>query len=142
MVQFTIIPRGRGYWIELPGKDGSRESAIDALLYRLTMLAPALPAVLLACTVSSPAPMAVTPPIHSISIKGTYDGVMQLVSGLPMTCGNDDTLTLQVANNEFGYTLNQSQVPWQPVRSFNVAIASDGSLQAKAGTASIRENRH
>src|ERR1700722_8993899 len=101
MVQFTIIPRGRGYWIELPGKDGSRESAIDALLYRLTMLAPALPAVLLACTVSSPAPMAVTPPIHSISIKGTYDGVMQLVSGLPMTCGNDDTLTLQVANNEF-----------------------------------------
>ena len=26
MVQFTIIPRGRGYWIEIVGNDGSRQA--------------------------------------------------------------------------------------------------------------------
>ena len=29
-------------------------------------------------------------------------------------------------------------LPWQTVRSFNVAIAPDGSFKAQAGTASIR----
>jgi hypothetical protein len=43
-----------------------------------------------------------------------------------------------VANDAFSYTLNQPQVPWKPVRSFDVTIASDGSFQAQSGAAYIR----
>jgi hypothetical protein len=43
MVQFTIIPRGRGYWIEATGEDGSRETVErydteDAAIRRLRVL--------------------------------------------------------------------------------------------------------
>jgi hypothetical protein len=43
MVQFTIIPRGRGYWIEIVGNDGSRQAVErydteDAAIRRLRML--------------------------------------------------------------------------------------------------------
>jgi hypothetical protein len=43
MVQFTIIPRGRGYWIEIVGNDGSRQAVErydteDAAIRRLRVL--------------------------------------------------------------------------------------------------------
>ena len=43
MVQFTIIPRGRGYWIEATGADGSRQTVErydteDAAIRRLRAL--------------------------------------------------------------------------------------------------------
>jgi hypothetical protein len=62
---------------------------------------------------------------------------MQLTSGQVMSCGDQDPLTLTVANNAFSYTLNQPQIPWQTTRSFNVAIASDGSFNAQSGSASF-----
>jgi hypothetical protein len=115
--------------------------AIHSPLLRVWLLPPPLFAFLLACTASPtspPPPVAVTPPTQPASINGTYDGAMQLISGLPMSCGTEDMLTLQVANRAFAYQLNQPQVPWQPVRAFNVVIAADGSFQAQAGTAYIR----
>jgi hypothetical protein len=94
------------------------------------------------CTItpqSSPvAPVAVTQPARPVSVNGTYNGITQLVRGAAMSCGTEDMLTLRVVDNAFSYTLNQPQVTWQPVRSFNVAIAPDGSFQAQSGTASIR----
>jgi hypothetical protein len=63
---------------------------------------------------------------------------MQLISGSAISCGTEDMLTLHVANNAFAYQLNQPQVPWQPVRAFNVVIAADGSFQAQSGTAYMR----
>lgn len=94
------------------------------------------------CTSTPPpppvAPIAVTQPSRPVSVNGTYNGITQLVQGSAMSCGTQDMLTLHVADNSFGYTLNQPQVPWQPVRSFNVVIASDGSFQAQSGAAYIR----
>jgi hypothetical protein len=82
------------------------------------------------CTItpqSSPvAPVAVTQPARPVSVNGTYNGITQLVRGAAMSCGTEDMLTLRVVDNAFSYTLNQPQVTWQPVRSFNVAIAPDG----------------
>jgi hypothetical protein len=46
-------------------------------------------------------------------------------------------LTFRVVNNAFRYTLNQPQVVWQPVRTFTIAIAPDGSFEGQSGTASI-----
>jgi hypothetical protein len=70
-----------------------------------------------------------------VIINGTYNGFTQLVRGSAMSCGTEDMLTLRVVDNAFGYTLSQPQVPWQPVRSFNVVIAPDGSFQAQSGAA-------
>ncbi len=84
------------------------------------------------------APMAATKPIRPASVNGTYNGITQLVRGAAMSCGTQDMLTLRVVDNSFGYTLNQPQVTWQPVRSFNVVIAPDGTFQAQSGTAYIR----
>jgi hypothetical protein len=94
------------------------------------------------CTSTPPAPpvapVAVAQPARPVSVNGTYNGITQLVRGAAMSCGTEDMLTLRVVDNAFSYTLNQPQVTWQPVRSFNVAIASDGSFQAQSGTAYIR----
>jgi hypothetical protein len=84
------------------------------------------------------APTAVVQPSRQVSVDGTYDGITQLVRGSAMSCGTQDMLTLRVADNAFGYTLNQPQVTWQPVRSFNVVIAPDGTFQAQSGSAYIR----
>jgi len=84
------------------------------------------------------APAAVALPTAPVSVNGTYNGIMQLVQGTPMSCGTEDVLTLRVTNDAFSYTLNQPQVPDQPTRIFNVAIASDGSFQAASGAAYIR----
>jgi hypothetical protein len=94
------------------------------------------------CTSTPPpspaAPVAFVQPTRPVSVNGTYNGITQLVRGAAMSCGTEDMLTLRVVDNAFGYTLNQPQVTWQPVRSFKVAIAPDGSFQAQSGTASIR----
>jgi hypothetical protein len=63
---------------------------------------------------------------------------MRLIQGTPESSGTDDMLTLSVTNNAFSYALNQPQVPDQPTRIFNVAIASAGSFQAASGAAYIR----
>jgi hypothetical protein len=84
------------------------------------------------------APIAVTQPTRPASVNGLYNGITQLVSGAAMSCGTQDMLALRVVDNSFGYTLNQPQVTWQPVRSFNVVIAPDGTFQAMSGAAYIR----
>ena len=55
-----------------------------------------------------------------------------------MSCGTQDVLTIRVADNAFSYTLQQPEVPWQPVRSFQAMITPDGSFQAQSGPAYIR----
>jgi hypothetical protein len=115
--------------------------AIHLPLFRVGWLLPALVGFLSACTASPtppPTPVAVAPPIQPVPINGTYDGVMQLISGSAISCGTEDMLTLHVANNAFAYQLNQPQIPWQPVRAFNVVIGADGSFQAQSGTAYMR----
>ena len=84
------------------------------------------------------APAAVALPTAPVSVNGTYNGIMRLIQGTPVSSGTDDMLTLSVTNNAFSYALNQPQVPDQPTRIFNVAIASAGSFQAASGAAYIR----
>ena len=55
-----------------------------------------------------------------------------------MSCGTQDSLSLQVRNGTFNYVLAQPQVPWQPRRVFQVTIAPDGSFQAQSGAAYIQ----
>ena len=83
-------------------------------------------------------PAAVKQPVGPVVVNGTFNGITQLVQGAAMSCGTQDMLTLHVANNAFAYTLSQPQVSWQPTRSFQVAIAPDGSFQAQSGAAYIR----
>jgi hypothetical protein len=83
-------------------------------------------------------PAVVQQPVGPVVVNGTFNGITQLVQGAAMSCGTQDMLTLHVVNNAFAYTLNQPQVPWQPARSFQVAIAPDGSFQAQSGAAYIR----
>ncbi len=85
-----------------------------------------------------PPPPPVAQPSGPVAVNGAFNGIMQLVEGLPASCGTQDTLTLNVVSNAFSYTLNQPQVPGQPTRTFNVMIASDGSYQAQSGAAFIR----
>lgn len=97
-------------------------------------------AILAACATPPPTPpiaVVAAPPVPPTPVNGTYNGIMQLRRGPAISCGDQDLLTLSVANNAFSYTLNQPQVPWQPVRSFSVAITTDGSFQAQSGAASI-----
>jgi hypothetical protein len=94
------------------------------------------------CTTTPPSspvtPAAVIQPAGPVSVNGTYNGITQLVQGPAISCGTQDMLTLHIVHNTFGYTLNQPQVSWQPVRSFNVVIAPDGSFQSQSGAAYIR----
>jgi hypothetical protein len=92
------------------------------------------------CTTTPPpiAPTPVAAPTLPVSVNGTYNGVMQLVQGLPTSCGTDNMFTLSVTNNAFSYTLNQPQVPGQPTRVFNVVIASNGSFQTAPGAVFMR----
>ena len=84
------------------------------------------------------APAVVAPPTAPVSVNGTYNGIMQLIQGIPTSCGTEDMLTLRVTNNAFSYTLNQPDVVSHPVRSFNVVIMPDGSFDAQSGAAYIR----
>jgi len=92
------------------------------------------------CTASPqpPPPTAAALPARPVPVDGTYNGTTQLVRGDPISCGTQDSFTLRVANKAFHYVLNQPQVTWQPQRSFDVVIASDGAFQTQSGTAYIR----
>jgi hypothetical protein len=83
-------------------------------------------------------PAAVARPAGPVSVNGTFNGIMQTTQGTNLSCGTMDMLTLNVVNNAFSYTLNQPDVVSQPVRSFNVVIAPDGSFDAQSGAAYIR----
>jgi hypothetical protein len=91
------------------------------------------------CAVPAQPPQtAIAPtPARVVPIDGSYNGIAQLVSGAAVSCGTQDAVNLQVQNSAFRYVLNQPQVPWQPRRTFDVVIASDGSFQAQSGPASI-----
>jgi hypothetical protein len=95
------------------------------------------------CSASSAPPALPQPPVQAapigpVSFDGVYNGTTQLISGSNLSCGSQDPLTFRVVDDAFSYTLNQPQVVWQPVRSFDVAIAHDGSFQSQSGTASIQ----
>jgi len=78
------------------------------------------------------------PPLARVTtVNGTYNGLMQLVSGSPISCGTSDEFTLQVQNKAFRYVLNQPQVAWQPQRVFAATIAPDGSFRAGSDVAYI-----
>jgi hypothetical protein len=85
-----------------------------------------------------PPPLAVSPPLAtSSSFNGSYNGMMQLSSGSPDSCGTQDIFTLRVTANGFQYVLRQPQVPWRPSVAFAVGIAPDGSFGAASGGAFI-----
>jgi len=77
------------------------------------------------------------PPARPVPIDGSYNGVMQLVSGSADSCGTQDIFTLQVRNRAFSYVLRQPQVPWRPSVPFGVSIGPDGSFHAASGGAQI-----
>jgi len=76
-------------------------------------------------------------PARAASVNGTYNGLMQLVSGPPIACGTSNAFALVVQNNAFRYVLNQPQVPWQPQRTFAAVIAPDGSFRSGTDAAYI-----
>jgi hypothetical protein len=90
------------------------------------------------CSVTPPPSLRPAAAKVSASFDGNYNGTTQLIRGSNIACGSQDPMTLHVVNNGFSYTLNQPQVVWQPVRSFEVIIAPDGSFQSQSGPASIR----
>ena len=98
-------------------------------------------ACLIGCTGSGQSdPPAVTsgPPLaQPTSINGNYNGVKQLVTGAPMSCGTQDIFTLQVQNRAFHYVLNQPEVPWRPSVTFDVVITPDGSFHGGSGATYI-----
>jgi hypothetical protein len=83
----------------------------------------------------SPAPIASVPPPPPID--GTYGGVMQLSRGDPIKCGNENPITLQVADHAFTYRLNQPQAEWKPVIVFAARIGPDGAFNARSGPDSM-----
>jgi len=86
-----------------------------------------------------PPPVAAGPPLAiAKSVDGSYNGVAQLASGSPDSCGTQDILSLRVRANAFQYVLQQPQVPWRPSVTFAVSIAPDGSFVSNAGTAYIK----
>ena len=110
------------------------------MLWRIYRAATAgLVACLIGCTDRTPPaapPAAMTPPpARAASIDGTYNGLMQLTSGLPVACGTSNVFALVVQGHAFRYVLDQPQVPWQPQRVFAAAISPDGSFRAGTGVA-------
>ncbi len=109
---------------------------------RLLSLPSGLLAMLAGCmSPAEPDPPPVTrgPPLATAkSVDGTYNGVAQLASGSPDSCGTQDILSLQVRANEFRYVLQQPQVPWRPSLTFTVSIAPDGSFASNSGDAYIK----
>lgn len=123
----------------VPGLFASRRPSLERWRFRSVIVL--VCGIAAGCTATTPPPA--TPAAQAsgpVSVNGTFNGIMQLVEGLPASCGTQDMLTLNVVNNAFSYTLNQPQVPGQPTRTFNVVIRSDGSYQASSGAAFIRGN--
>ncbi|MFL5252653.1 MAG: hypothetical protein ACJ8AI_07125 [Rhodopila sp.] len=71
-------------------------------------------------------------------VDGTYGGMMQLIRGAEMICGNTNEFRLQVINQSFTYQLSQPTVDWKPVLVFTSAIGPDGSFNAAAGNGFMR----
>jgi hypothetical protein len=91
------------------------------------------------CSYSDPpAAPAPPPPPRVAGVNGTYNGLMQLVSGSSLGCGTSDIFSVVVQDNAFKFVLNQPQVPWQPQRVFAATIAPDGSFRAGTDAAYIR----
>jgi hypothetical protein len=102
--------------------------------------AASLVACLMGCSDGDPpsAPAPSPSPPRVTSVNGTYNGLMQLASGPPGSCGTSDIFTVTVQNSGFRFVLNQPQVPWQPQRVFTATIAPDGSFNAGTGVAYMR----
>ena len=108
---------------------------------RLRSLPPGLFAIVAGC--SSPAqpdpPPTGGPPLATAtSVDGSYNGIAQLVSGSPDSCGTQDIFSLQVRANAFQYVLQQPQVPWRPSITFAVGITPAGSFASNSGAAYIK----
>lgn len=87
---------------------------------------------------TSPPPPLPSPPLARAStVNGTYNGLMQVVSGAPISCGSSDMFRVTVQNRTFRYVLNQPQVPWQTQRVFTATIAPDGSFRSGSDAAYI-----
>ncbi len=99
----------------------------------------AIAAALAGCSNPPPPPPPLPgPPPKPIPIDGTYNGIMTLIRGSAVSCGNQNPITLQVVNLSFHYVLSQPQIVWQPTRKFDVAIKADGSFSTEAGSAYMR----
>lgn len=86
-----------------------------------------------------PPPDTQGPPLaRATSVNGNYNGVAQLASGSPDSCGTQDIFSLRVSANAFQYVLQQPQVPWRPSVTFAVSIEPDGSFASNPGTAYIK----
>jgi hypothetical protein len=85
-----------------------------------------------------PAAVASSLAVTAAAINGTYNGLMQLASGSPESCGTQDVFSLQVRANSFEYVLQQPQVPWRPAVTFAVSIVPDGSFATVSGTTFIK----
>jgi hypothetical protein len=98
-------------------------------------------AALAACS-SSPPSMPTTlsgggPQTPPVPIDGNYDGIMTLSRGDAMTCGNQDTINLQVTNHTFSYRLSQPRAEWKPFINFTATIGADGSFYTQQGPDSL-----
>ncbi len=90
-----------------------------------------------------PQPAAAAAPSGPIAVDGTYQGSRQLVrggSGVGLLCGSMDPVTITVTGRAFQYVLRQPEVAYQPTRTFNATIDTDGSFNATDGPAYINGN--
>jgi hypothetical protein len=86
---------------------------------------------------------AATAPAGPVAVDGTYVGTRQLIrggNGPGILCGQLDPFTVTVQGRAFRYVLNQPEVPYQPTRTFTVAIAADGSFRTVDGPAYMNGN--
>jgi hypothetical protein len=88
-------------------------------------------------TACSPQPVSVVNAPPPPPIDGTYGGVMQLSRGDAVSCGNENPITLHVANHAFTYQLHQPQAEWRPVIVFNAVIGPNGAFDARSGPDSM-----
>jgi hypothetical protein len=99
---------------------------------RQTIVALVLGLSLAACgTTSAPTPVAAPSP--PVPIDGTYGGVMQLIRGSAMNCGDQVDFTLRIVNHAFTFKLPQPTAEWKPVIVFTANVGSDGSFNVMSG---------
>ena len=84
-----------------------------------------------------PLPQAAAQPAGPGQMNGSYNGWMQLSSGPALSCGTQNTFTIEVRNNAFRYVLDQPQVPWKRQRIYDVVIKADGTFHAASGAAYV-----
>jgi hypothetical protein len=86
---------------------------------------------------SQPAPADPAPALKPVPIDGTYGGEMQLSRGDPVSCGNQNPISLVVRDHSFTYRLNQPQADWKPFIDFTATIGPDGTFNAQSGPDSM-----